>query len=193
MEEQKPLALPTDPYRVEAVVGADAAWRHIGFALIPAGNEPVPKATCAIDFRNMRNWTDGEVFSKIRVRVQQILTELHIENGPSVLALEETYLGKDVSAKGKLDRVGGMVETIADQLGWRIERIAAATWQAAVNQGGPRLKRDDIKRVSKKVARWLYGQDISEDESDAVHIARAVWKKLRDEKYKAIGAAARAS
>lgn len=100
---------------------------------------------------------------------------------PTVIVIEDTYMGKDGYAYKKLCHIQGLV------LNYSIEHkrcsiyfYSPTTWRKAVgipnSENKIKLKREELKKKSINLVKTIYNIDVSDDVSDSICIGLAHFK-----------------
>jgi len=124
-------------------------------------------------------WQDGKLISYgqmpyERFKKQSMHNWYELFETVDAMIVERQYLGINVKSLISLTKSVGALEALAVMSDTTIKEIAATTWQSKLLGG--RLRRAQLKRLSKERASDVAGERIvSDDIADAILIGEFFW------------------
>lgn len=149
------------------VLALDASSNKSGIALFEDGKyiEHV-----LVDLHKNKN-----VMDRICQMVGQLVTYIH-KFSPDLVLMEETLLNSNIDTVKKLAYMAGGVMCACHEAGIAFQFILPSEWRKKVGlEQSNKVKREMLKLESKMAVLKEYGLDVTDDESDAILIARSAF------------------
>jgi Holliday junction resolvasome RuvABC endonuclease subunit len=146
--------------------------------------DPGTKRTGWALFHDESLQASGRLVANPGLPIASAIHQVISEQQPTHLAVEEQYLGKNFYSAKALIALRGAIEGFARLHQAQVIPVYPASWiTAMLGKGTRRLKRAEVKRRSKDLAKHLYGVVCADDEADAILIgAYAMRRVLWEEK-----------
>ncbi len=153
------------------ILGIDSAPAKTGWALVDRKGTKEELIASGVLAR-----VDGTVVAEF---VQRVMSGPR----PTMAAIEDAYLDKNVQVVKVLSRLVGRWQQELDRVGLPHRLVMGSVWQRAVLRGliGQTTKRAERKRAAKLWVKATFRLSVTEDEADAVALATWVSRQTRFE------------
>lgn len=147
------------------IVGVDASTNRSGVAVFCDGEHV---AHTVIDLHKIKN-----INERIPMMVNEICKYIN-RFKPDKILMEETVLSSNTSTLKKLAYLAGGIMFYAYRHNIEFELVLPTAWRRKIGmQQDNKVKREALKLESIQAVKKEYGLDVTDDEADAILIARS--------------------
>lgn len=101
---------------------------------------------------------------------------------PDIVVIEETSVTRNAASQRMLTMILGFVYAWCLLNNTYFEMMKPSVWRSLISSEKKGRKRAELKQWSVQKVSELYGEDVTDDQSDAILIGQAYVKKYRDRK-----------
>lgn len=156
-------------------IGIDPAKKS-GFVLLES-KKPVFSYDKKIDVVKVGhiNLTDSMTTNLELIRKTVLSLQAITLSAPVSVVIEDQFFATNINTLKTLVSTRTMYQVACSDIGWPCELMLPASWRSVL--GFKSRRRADLKKEAKKFVLDLFGLKLSEDASEAVCMAVALWAK----------------